>query len=100
MAVDGRHADRLIHDYFCVDYELVRDVVRNRIPELRGQLAAVLEASQAAAPDERGVGRFGVRSSVQTELGIRPLAAERHLFGRTAVDESVSSARICEAWCE
>ena len=34
--------DRLIHDYFCVDYELVRDVVRNRIPELRGQLAAVL----------------------------------------------------------
>lgn len=36
--------DRLIHDYFGVDYELVWDVVRNRIPELRRQLAAVLEA--------------------------------------------------------
>lgn len=36
--------DRLIHDYFGVDYELIWDVVRNRIPELRRQLAAVLEA--------------------------------------------------------
>ena len=36
--------DRLIHDYFGVDDELVWDVVRNRIPELRRQLAAVLEA--------------------------------------------------------
>jgi uncharacterized protein with HEPN domain len=36
--------DRLIHDYFGVDYELVWDVVRNRIPELRRQVAAILEA--------------------------------------------------------
>jgi uncharacterized protein with HEPN domain len=35
--------DRLIHDYFGVDYELVWDVVRNRIPELRGQIASILE---------------------------------------------------------
>jgi uncharacterized protein with HEPN domain len=27
--------DRLIHDYFGVDYELVWDVVQTRIPELR-----------------------------------------------------------------
>ena len=36
--------DRLIHDYFGVDYELVWDVVQRRIPELRRQLASVLEA--------------------------------------------------------
>jgi uncharacterized protein with HEPN domain len=36
--------DRLIHDYFGVDYELVWDVVTHRIPELRQQLASVLEA--------------------------------------------------------
>jgi uncharacterized protein with HEPN domain len=36
--------DRLIHDYFGVDYELVWDVVRNRIPELRRQLATILKA--------------------------------------------------------
>jgi uncharacterized protein with HEPN domain len=36
--------DRLIHDYFGVDFELVWDVVRNRIPELRRQIAAILEA--------------------------------------------------------
>ena len=36
--------DRLIHDYFGVDYDLVWDVVRNRIPELRTQIAALLEA--------------------------------------------------------
>ena len=36
--------DRLIHDYFGVDYDLVWDVVRNRIPELRLQVASLLEA--------------------------------------------------------
>jgi len=34
--------DRLIHDYFGVDFELVWDVVQTRIPELRRQLAAIL----------------------------------------------------------
>lgn len=36
--------DRLIHDYFGVDYELVWDVVQKRIPELHSQLTAILEA--------------------------------------------------------
>jgi uncharacterized protein with HEPN domain len=36
--------DRLIHDYFGVDYDLIWDVVRNRIPELRTQITALLEA--------------------------------------------------------
>jgi len=36
--------DRLIHDYFGVDYELVGDVVRNRTPELRSQIISILEA--------------------------------------------------------
>lgn len=36
--------DRLIHDYFGVDYDLVWDVVRNRVPALRAQVAAILEA--------------------------------------------------------
>ena len=36
--------DRLIHEYFGVDFELVWDVVRNRIPELRTQIASILKA--------------------------------------------------------
>lgn len=36
--------DRLIHDYFGVDYEIVWDVVQNRIPELRRQIYSILEA--------------------------------------------------------
>ena len=36
--------DRLIHDYFGVDFELVWDVVCNRIPELRRQITSILEA--------------------------------------------------------
>lgn len=36
--------DRLIHDYFGVDYELVWDVVKNRIPELRDQISSILDA--------------------------------------------------------
>lgn len=36
--------DRLIHGYFGVDYELVWDVVQNRIPQLRNEIASILEA--------------------------------------------------------
>lgn len=36
--------DRLIHDYFGVDYEIVWDVVRSHLPKLRHQIAAILEA--------------------------------------------------------
>lgn len=35
--------DRLIHDYFGVDYQLVWDVVQNRIPDLRRQIASILD---------------------------------------------------------
>jgi uncharacterized protein with HEPN domain len=35
--------DRLIHDYFGVDFELVWDVVQKRVPQLRDQLAFILE---------------------------------------------------------
>jgi uncharacterized protein with HEPN domain len=34
--------DRLIHGYFGVDYELVWDVVANKIPRLKDQLVALL----------------------------------------------------------
>ena len=34
--------DRLIHDYFGVDFELVWDVVNRHIPELRARIAAIL----------------------------------------------------------
>ena len=36
--------DRLIHDYFGVDYELVWDVLQNHIPELRAQMVSILDA--------------------------------------------------------
>ncbi|MBM4083489.1 MAG: DUF86 domain-containing protein, partial [Planctomycetes bacterium] len=36
--------DRLIHDYFGVDYQPGWDVVQNRIPELRRQIASILDA--------------------------------------------------------
>ena len=35
--------DRLIHNYFGVDYQLVWDVVQNRISELRRQIASILD---------------------------------------------------------
>ncbi|HEX6961855.1 MAG TPA: DUF86 domain-containing protein [Lacipirellula sp.] len=34
--------DRLIHGYFAVDYEIVWDVVENKLPELRPKIAALL----------------------------------------------------------
>ena len=35
--------DRLIHDYFGVDYELVWDVAANKIPHLQAQLIALIK---------------------------------------------------------
>jgi uncharacterized protein with HEPN domain len=39
--------DRLIHGYFGVDYELVWDVVVNKIPELRRQIESLLSEPMA-----------------------------------------------------
>lgn len=35
--------DRLIHDYFGVDYDIVWDVVTRKVPELRKRIEAILE---------------------------------------------------------
>jgi uncharacterized protein with HEPN domain len=35
--------DRLIHDYFGVDYEIVWDVVKNKIPELHREIWHILD---------------------------------------------------------
>jgi uncharacterized protein with HEPN domain len=35
--------DRLIHDYFGVDYDIVWDVVRNKIPKLHSQIAEIIK---------------------------------------------------------
>jgi uncharacterized protein with HEPN domain len=38
--------DRLIHDYFGVDYELVWDVVQNKIPGLRKAIEEILRKEE------------------------------------------------------
>ena len=35
--------DRLIHDYFGVDYDIVWDVVENKIPKLREEIQEILD---------------------------------------------------------
>jgi uncharacterized protein with HEPN domain len=53
--------DRLIHDYFGVDYDLVWDVVQNRIPELRQQVARgrCLSAQGVVGPPDTSPHRAG-----------------------------------------
>lgn len=34
--------DRLIHGYFGVDYDIVWDAVRNKVPEVRRQIESIL----------------------------------------------------------
>jgi len=41
--------DRLIHDYFGVDYELVWDVLQNHIPILHTQIVSILHRSYCCA---------------------------------------------------
>jgi len=35
--------DRLIHDYFGVDYDIVWDVVQNKIPILHDQILLIMD---------------------------------------------------------
>jgi len=35
--------DRLIHGYFSVDFELVWDIVQNKIPVLHAQILHIIE---------------------------------------------------------
>jgi uncharacterized protein with HEPN domain len=35
--------DRLIHDYFGVDYEIVWDAAKNKLPELRRQITDIIK---------------------------------------------------------
>lgn len=39
--------DRLIHDYFGIDYEIVWDVVENKIPALHEDILAILDRESA-----------------------------------------------------
>jgi uncharacterized protein with HEPN domain len=36
--------DKIIHHYFGVNWEIVWDVVTNRLPELKAQVTALLDA--------------------------------------------------------
>ena len=52
--------DRLIHDYFGVDYTIVWDVATTKLPDLRKRLQSLLETivkrQQASAPDAKSRG--------------------------------------------
>ena len=37
--------DKLIHDYFGIDYDIVWDIVVNEIPELRTNIKKILKES-------------------------------------------------------
>jgi len=39
--------DRLIHDYMGVNYSIVWDVVKNKIPELSVQVQEVIESEES-----------------------------------------------------
>ncbi len=39
----ARLRDRLIHGYFGVDYQIVWDLVRNKVPELRSHIIRIID---------------------------------------------------------
>lgn len=40
----ARMRDRLVHDYFGVDFDIVWDVLQSKIPELREEVRRILDA--------------------------------------------------------
>ena len=46
----ARMRDRLIHGYFGVDYQLVWDVVQEKLPELKRNIQSIIDKLQQAQP--------------------------------------------------
>jgi uncharacterized protein with HEPN domain len=46
--------NRLIHDYFGVDYYLVFDVLKNKVPALRDEIGRIIEAEESGARRSSG----------------------------------------------
>lgn len=46
--------DKVIHHYFGVDYEIIWDVVINKLPELREQIVAILAEEMPAGTRDDG----------------------------------------------
>jgi uncharacterized protein with HEPN domain len=44
--------DRLIHDYFGVDYTIVWDVATTKLPGLRSKLQTILDTTEIASPTD------------------------------------------------
>ena len=38
--------DRLIHGYFSIDYDIVWDVVPNKVPRLRQEIEEIIDSEQ------------------------------------------------------
>ena len=53
--------DRLIHDYFGEDYDLVWDVVTNKIPELKRAIGDIVEACPPGCSTKPLVRRLATR---------------------------------------
>ena len=47
--------DRLIHGYFGIDYDLVWDVIKSKMPKLKGQLEQILKGA-TLPPESEGPG--------------------------------------------
>ena len=46
----ARMRDRLIHGYFGVDYQLVWDVVQEKLPELKRNIQSIIDKLQQGQP--------------------------------------------------
>ncbi len=87
LATDRRMRDKLIHEYFGVDLNLVWDVVERELPTLRPRLE---QLSERLAAD-------GGSSPVGPQLENRPRSAESPPSGRPApFPRSISSLQISQ----
>ncbi|WP_082670999.1 HepT-like ribonuclease domain-containing protein [Chloracidobacterium thermophilum] len=63
--------DRLIHGYFGVDYDIIWDVVMNKMPALHQAIRQIVEAEKLPQPERNaGAGTFSQSPSARCKCSV------------------------------
>lgn len=95
MEGNGRNADKLIHHYFGIDYELLWDIIENRVEELNYQIKRIIEIEKQRLIDNVKLNAFCFYSKIMHNAFLPNQFAGRRCFIRENPCCAASVSSVC-----